>query len=76
MHIYTSMCVCICKNGSKINIHQCKSKICKMKDNLIARDLLVNTTATRFHFCLVPPGTIFVHCNKENVIYLITCDKI
>ena len=61
MHIYTSMCVCICKNGSKINTHQCKSKICKMKDNLIVRDLLVNTTATRFHVCLVPPGTIFVH---------------
>ena len=47
-----------------------------MKDNSIAREMLVNAAAKRFYICLVPPSTTYVHCNTENVIYLITCDKI
>ena len=37
-----------------------------MKDNV-----LVNTTTKMFLNCFVLPGTISVHCNTENVIYLI-----
>ena len=76
IYIHTSLCVCMCRNGSKINIYRCKSKICKMKDNSIAREMLVNAAAKRFYICLVPPSTTYAHCNTENVIYLITCDKI
>ena len=61
----------LCRNGSKINIHQYKRKTCKLKDNFLARDRVVGIATKRFCNCLVPTDTIYVDCNAENVINLI-----
>ena len=45
----------LCRNGSKINIHQYKRKTCKLKDNFLARDRVVGIATKRFGTALYQP---------------------
>ena len=64
-----------CGDGSKCRIFSCGSKICKLKQNFIARDRCVSSCSLRSYPCITPPGTLYVNCHTSNVIYLITCCK-
>ena len=63
-----------CGDGSQSRIFKCRSKRkCEMKKDFVPRDSCLSSGTFRTYPCVIPPGTVYLDCHSQNVVYLITC---